>query len=103
MDMILIMKISLSRMVILKRKNYMCIPRIHVVTLIMNSNLLFPISTDTTHTTLRELYYGKSCWFTMEFTEWYRVDHTSGHWLEFETRNDIIVFIDDCLLYGSMK
>lgn len=97
------MKISLSHMVILKRKNCVCIPRIHFVSLIMNSNLLFPISTDTTLTTLRELYYGKTCWFTMEFTEWYRVDRTSGHWLEFETRNDIIVFIDDCLLYGSMK
>lgn len=69
----------------------------------MNSDLLYPISTDATLTTLRELHYGMTCWFTMEFTEWYRVDRTSGHWLQFETRNDLIVFIDDCLLFGSLK
>ena len=61
------------------------------------------MSTNTSMTTLREMYLGVTCWFSTEFIEFYKVNRLRAQWLEFQTDNDIIIFVNQQLVYSSFQ
>ena len=61
------------------------------------------MSTNTRMTTLREMYLGVTCWFSTEFIEFYKVNRLRAQWLEFQTDNDIIIFVNQQLVYSSFQ
>lgn len=59
------------------------------------------MSTRSVITTLKEAYYGVTCWFSMEFTEYYKINRVNNHWFEFQTRSGILIAIDSMVVYSN--
>ena len=69
----------------------------------LSSSSFYPMSTTTDITTLREIYLGVTCWFSTEFLEFYKVNRLRAQWLEFQTDNDIIIFVNQQFVYSSFQ
>ena len=54
-------------------------------------------------TTFLEATYGVSCWYTLEFTEYYKIDRLKNHWIEFETTSGILIAIESTIVYSNFQ